>query len=172
MEKLKLCAEYQRHVINELGEIEIHFSISQWQYQRYLEALEKGKRYALEIADFKEKRTERQNRLLWELISKIDRFLNGSSGDVWELYLQLLEMANIKSVDISIEREAVPQLKAIYRAIKYLGQDMTDSTRDIYKCFVGSSKMNKKDFAALIDTVIEYAEECGIETTFYNMELK
>lgn len=172
MDKTKLVGTFERRVMNEQGDVEITFSLHDWNYKKYATELEHGKKYTLDMTDYKDKRSNEQNRLMWELIGQIDYYLNGPNGDTWELYLQLLESTNIKSVDISIEPEAAEELKKIYRASRYIGPDMMDTTRCIYRCYTGSSKFNKTEFSRLIDRVLEYANECGIDTAYYYDQFK
>ena len=64
MAKTKIVANYLRKAINEDGNLEVTFEVSNYHYKRYCQDLQK-KPYTLEIAEVKNKRSINQNNYLW-----------------------------------------------------------------------------------------------------------
>ena len=47
-----------------------------------------------------------------------------------------------------------------------------DDGQGVFKCYYGSSKMDTKEMTLLIDTILDMAEEAGVETVYYKELLK
>lgn len=168
MAKTKIIGNYLRKVTNEDGNLEITFEISNYNYKKYCQMLEK-KAYSLEINEVKSKRSINQNNYMWALIHEIAQHPNASSNDEWDMYCILLSMANAKSTYIACLEDAVETLKKEVRALQILGYEKRENGTRWARCkvFVGSSKMNKEEMGKLIDTTLDYAEQLGIDTVYY-----
>ena len=138
MAKTKIVANYLRKAINEDGNLEVTFEVSNYHYKRYCQDLQK-KPYTLEIAEVKNKRSINQNNYLWALIHEITQHPNASSDDDWDMYCILLSQAGAKFEYITCLAEALETL----------------------------SKMNKEEMGKLIDKTLWYAEQLGIDTVYY-----
>ena len=120
--------------------------------------------YQVSIKSLNEmKRSDKQNALMWSIVNKICKKLNGNTNDSYELYSQILEMANVSYTDIVINHEALETFKKMMH-IKVVSQKIVDGIQKDY-CWVfkGISEMNVKEANELIDVVINYAGEVGID---------
>ena len=122
------------------------------------------KTYNLELKEIKTKRSLQQNKLMWSLIRKIASH-DDMQQEPEEIYISALEEANLKCTYLLAPKEAEDELKRNFRAVKvvrpeqYKGRDMI-----VYKCFLGSSKLNTKEMSQLIEIIKYWAEDLGIET--------
>ncbi|MFR7555000.1 hypothetical protein, partial [Longicatena caecimuris] len=122
MAKTKIVANYLRKAINEDGNLEVTFEVSNYHYKRYCQDLQK-KPYTLEIAEVKNKRSINQNNFLWALIHEITQHPNASSDDDWDMYCILLSMTDAKYEYITCLAEALETLKQEVRALQVLGYE-------------------------------------------------
>ncbi len=161
---MKIIANYTRKLTNENGDDEITFSVKGWSFKRDIKELIKQD-YVLEIKVPKSKRSLDQNNLLWELIGKIAKVTNIDDMDI---YCQLIEMAGAKYDYLMVLPEAVDRLKKAYRAVKVL-KDIEHKGKlfKAVKAFYGSSTMNTQEMTELINITLDYAEQSGIDTSFY-----
>ena len=125
--------------------------------------------HALNISKAKDKRTEQQNKYLWALIGEIDKARNGDrSNDDFEIYVEALMRAGAKFTHLLVEPEAESLLRDKFRAVQFVRQiKKGNRVFNDYKCFYGSSKMDKKEMADLIDTVLDMASECGLDIVYW-----
>ena len=112
-----------------------------------------------EVRDYKQKRSLTQNAYFWVLVNEIANVTKLSKD---EIHLQMLkeygqnEVFSIRS-DIDVSR----YLK-YYEEIgkgKVNGKEFTH-----YRVFKGSSEMDSREMAILIDGVVQEAEQLGIPT--------
>lgn len=165
---MKLVGNYSRIGKNENDETEITFTIGA-NYKYLLAELDKQTLYALNISKAKDKRTEQQNKYLWALIGEIDKARNGDrSNDDFEIYVEALMRAGAKFTHLLVEPEAESLLRDKFRAVQFVRQiKKGNRVFNDYKCFYGSSKMDKKEMADLIDTVLDMASECGLDIVYW-----
>lgn len=152
----------------------VSFNIENFRHAEMLKELDPQKTYSIEIKEAKSKRSLEQNKYMWALISEIDKELNGErSNDEWSIYIQALERAGAKYEYIGCLPEAEEMLKENFRAVKYIKRiDLNGKDGVMYKCFIGSSKMDKEEMGILIDTILDMAIELGIETDYWLEVLK
>ena len=133
--------------------------------------LEKSKEddYYITIEKVSRKRSANQNALLWKMVGEIDKEINGrrTDEDDMEIYCQILEMASVKSYVIVCSIAAVDFVKKQFRAVRMLGRDGFAIDLEVYP---GTSDMNSKEMAAVIEQAMRYAEEVGINTDIYREE--
>ena len=112
-----------------------------------------------EVRDYKQKRSLTQNAYFWVLVNEIANVTKQSKD---EIHLQMLkeygqnEVFSIRS-DIDVSR----YLK-YYEEIgkgKVNGKEFTH-----YRVFKGSSEMDSREMAILLDGVVQEAEQLGIPT--------
>ena len=165
---MKLVGNYSRIGKNINDEIEITFTIRA-NYKYLLEELDKDTLYSINVSKAKDKRTEQQNKYLWALIGEIDKARNGDrSNDDFEIYIEALMRAGAKFTHLLVEPEAETLLRDKFRAIQFVRQIRKGNrVFNDYKCFYGSSKMDKKEMADLIDTVLDMASECGLDIVYW-----
>ena len=126
--------------------------------------IENEKEYVAEFKEIKFKRTIRQNRLMWGLIKEIASHEN-MQQDEMEIYISALEQANVKSTYLLAPEEAEDILRKNFRAVKVVRpEEFKGRKMYVYKCFLGSSKLNTKEMTILLDIIKYWAEELGIQT--------
>ena len=124
--------------------------------------LDLSKLYVIEIKEAKSTRSLQQNKMLWELIHKIAKQQN---QDDMEVYCTLLERADALSDYIITATEMEEALRKTFRGVKFIRkQVVNDKECNIYKVYIGSSKMNTKEMTELLDITIQLCSELGIPT--------
>ena len=127
-----------------------------------LMALDMNKIYSIEIKEPKSKRSIQQNKLLWELIHLIAK---KQGQDDMEVYCELLERADAKSDYILARPETEDALRRTFRGVKFIRQYQVNETMfNIYKVFIGSSKMSVKEMTELLDITFKLCGELQIPT--------
>ena len=168
---MKIVGKPIKRVVNEDGNVEITLLIENFRNQQLVKELEKEKEYLIEFNILKSKRSIEQNKMLWKLIHDISQCINGERAndeDDWNIYLQALEKAGAKYEYIAVLPKAEKILKQQFRAVKLMNSfEHNGRTFNSYKVYYGSSKMNTKEMTLLIDTVLDMAAECGIDTSIY-----
>lgn len=164
---MKCLGKYKRKSINEDGDVEITFAISNYYSQQECEILEKDKLYSLDIEEKKEKKTVQQNRYFWKLCSLIAEKMN-SDTDVMDIYCRALEKASIKFDYIMALPEAEETLKKHYRVVKIIEErEYNGTTMYVYQLFSGSSKFNKEQEGKIIDYVLDLASRLDINIDYW-----
>ena len=122
------------------------------------------KTYVLELKEIRSKRTLKQNKMMWALIRKIASH-EDMQQEPEEIYVSALEEANLRSTYLLAPEEAEDELRKNFRAVKVVRPEQFKGREMIvYKCFLGSSKLNTKEMKQLIEIIKYWAEDLGIET--------
>ena len=134
-------------------------------YEGFIPELDLGKMYDIEIKEHKSKRSINQNALLWKLIGLIAK--NQDKTD-WDIYLDLMQNCNIQPEYILALPETIKSLKNAYRVVIPLDEtrEVNGKILTIFKCQIGSSKLNTKEFKELLDYTIKVCSELNIEMIF------
>ena len=126
--------------------------------------IESNKEYVLELKEVRSKRSLQQNKFMWALIHQIADHKEMNMKEI-EIYTSALEEANAKYIYLMGIKEAEDELRKNFRAVKVVRPTIENGKEYIiYKCFVGSSKLSTKEMNKLLDIIISWAEELGIET--------
>lgn len=126
--------------------------------------IEPNKEYVLELKEVRSKRSLQQNKFMWALIHRIADHKDMNMKGI-EIYTSALEEANAKYIYLMGIKEAEDELRKNFRAVKVVRPTIENGKEYIiYKCFVGSSKLDTKEMNKLLDIIISWAEELGIET--------
>lgn len=124
--------------------------------------LDMDKLYLCEVKEPKSKRTIEQNKMLWQLIHSIAKATHQDDMDV---YCGCLERADALSDYIITAYDMEDDLRKCFRGVKFMRkQEVNGKECNIYKVYIGSSKMNTKEMTELIDITMQIASECGIDT--------
>lgn len=171
---MKIVGNFKDLLQDSTGNGIVSFSISNFSHKNQLATLEHDKTYSIEIKEVKSKRSIEQNRYMWALLHEIDVAMNGErSNDEWSVYIQCLERAGAKYDYIGCLPEAEQALKENFRAVKKIKEiDLNGKKGVMFKCFIGSSKMNVQEMNMLIETALDMAHEVGINTVFYDEVLR
>lgn len=170
---MKIIANYIRRVVNEQGEMEITFSLRDYHFKRQAQSLENIP-YSIEIKEVKGKRTLQQNAYIWALIHEIDLAINGHKSDEMSIYCNLIEMSNIQVVPLETIEAAKPELEKTFRVVKEIERRKSIKGADtvVYKCYFGTSHFNKEEMSRFIENLLDYAQEVGVETAYYDKVLR
>lgn len=125
--------------------------------------LEIGKDYSIDIKPYKSSRSLEQNALLWLLIGKIAKTQNKTE---WEIYLDIMENCKVSPEYILALPQTEKSLKDAYRVVIPLDEtrDVNGKTLTVYKCQIGSSKLNKEQFKEVLEYTFFICSEFGINT--------
>ncbi len=124
--------------------------------------LEQDNTKFFEIKEKKTSRSLQQNKMLWKLIHLIAK---KQGQDDMEVYCTLLERADALSDYIITATEMEDALRKTFRGVKFIRkQIVNDKECNIYKVYLGSSKMNTKEMTELLDITIQLCSELRIPT--------
>ena len=127
-------------------------------YEKVMNYLSKDKKIRLELK--LERRSLDANAALWKMLSLMADALHTTKD---ELYIEMLARYG-KFTHIVVKPEAVEKVKREWKTIRELGEVEINGKKGIQmQCYYGSSKYNSKEFAVLLDGVIQDAKEIGIE---------
>ena len=127
-----------------------------------LKKLDKNKLYSMEVKEPKSQRSLRQNRLLWELVNKIAKETHQDDMDV---YCGALERANALSDYVITAYDMEDALRRQFRGVKFIRkQEVNGKECNVYKVYLGSSKMSVKEMNELLEIVFQICGEFGIPT--------
>lgn len=124
--------------------------------------LDEDKWWICEVKEPKSKRSIEQNRLLWKLIHTIAKETHQDDMDV---YCACLERADAKSDYIITAYDMEDDLRKCFRGVRFMRkQEVNGKECNIYKVYIGSSKMNTKEMTELIEITMQIASEYDIDT--------
>ena len=124
--------------------------------------LDMDKNYICEIKTPKSDRSLRQNKLLWKLIHAIAK---KTYQDDLDVYCAALERADALSDYIITATEMEDALRKTFRGVKFIRkQIVNDKECNIYKVYLGSSKMTTKEMNELLEIVKQICFEYEIPT--------
>lgn len=122
--------------------------------------LDMNKNYQVEIKEPKSKRSLEQNKLLWKLINLIAK---ETKQDDMTIYCAMLEKANALSDYVITATEMEDALRKTFRGVKFVRkQDVNGKECNIYKVYLGSSKMSVNEMSELLEITIQTANKYGI----------
>ena len=107
---------------------------------------------------FKDLRSGEANRLLWDCLGKIAKFEN---KDKWQVYLESLKKYG-QYTYFNMNAEAFESFKENWRECEVIGEFELDGVTYVeVLCYFGSSHYTSKEFAILLDGVIQDLQDCG-----------
>ena len=130
--------------------------------------LDMDKLYTIEIREPKSKRSIQQNKMLWQLIHAIAK---KTHQDDMEVYCACLERADALSDYIITAYDMEDELRKCFRGVRFVRkQEVNGKECNIYKVYIGSSKMNTKEMTELLDITLQICGELNIPTWGYEYE--
>jgi PAS domain-containing protein len=128
--------------------------------KRILDLIEDRDYYTVEIKEYRNDRSLRQNRLMWALLEIMARAQGQSS---WDCYLDVLERFGARYEYLMVLPQAVPLVKQQFRAVREVEyREYNGVTMTILKCFYGSSTFDTKEFSTLVDGILDLLAEMDI----------
>ena len=159
---MKITANNIRLIYTERGKAEIILSTDQSRIDisPLKEVVAKGKALAVEVKQYRQKRSLDANAYLWVLLQKIAEAVNSSKDEV---YLQMLERYGVFT-HIVVKPHMVDKVKQEWRTVRELGEVTVNGKKGIQlQCFFGSSTYDTKEFSTLLDGVISECKNIGVE---------
>ena len=130
--------------------------------------LDMDKVYLCELREPRSQRSLAQNRLLWKLIHEIAKETFQSDNDI---YCALLERADALSDYIITAYDMEDHLRKSFRGVKFMRkQEVNGKECNIYKVYIGSSKMNTKEMTELLDITLQLCGELQIDVRWIDYE--
>ena len=130
--------------------------------------LDMEKLFIVEVKEPKSKRSIEQNKMLWQLIHSIAK---KQHQDDMEVYCALLERADAKSDYIITAYDMDDELRKCFRGVRFVRkQEVNGKECNIYKVYIGSSKMDTKEMTELLDITLQVCAELGIPTMEFDYE--
>ena len=124
--------------------------------------LDNDKYYICDIKEPKSKRSLEQNRFLWKLIHSL---AHATNHEDMEIYCSALERADAKSEYLITAYDLEEDLRKSFRSVKFVRkQDVNGKECNVYKVYLGSSKMDTKEMTELLEIVIQMCTENGVPT--------
>lgn len=168
---MKIIAKKEAIYKNKEGSSLLVLEVENVRHQLEIEGI-KDDLLSVEIKKARNKRSNEQNRLMWALLSEIDRKINGErSNDSWQIYLNALLRAGTKCEYIVAKIEAEEALKHTFRALEWV-RDSEQEGYAVYRVYLGSSTFNTKEMTVLIETILDMAAICGIDTVYWKEVLR
>lgn len=117
-----------------------------------------NKELVITAETFKDLRSGEANRLLWDCLGKIAKFEN---KDKWQVYLESLKKYG-QYTYFNMKAEAFDAFKEGWRECEIIGSFELDGVQ-YYEvlCYFGSSHYSTKEFAQLLDGVIQDLVDTG-----------
>lgn len=158
------------YYLNKIGKqegMEVTFRFPN-RFQRSLtKNIKTEKLYRVEIEEIKDKRSLRQNRYMWALLKEIAQEVNGDYNSE-SIYCMCIEIANIKSFDFVCCEDAIKSLQSKFRVVKPFNRFEKDGIKYVEcRVYRGSSDMDTKEMALLIDTILDLATKVGLDTGYW-----
>lgn len=116
-----------------------------------------------ELKEKKEKRTLTANAYYWSLVNRVAITVNVSPEEVHKDIIFNYSTSELIIVKSEID---VSRIFKYYQKVRETKINDVDFT--IYKLYVGSSKMSKKEFSRLLDGIIQECEQLRIPTLTKN----
>lgn len=130
--------------------------------------LDMDKLFICEVKEPKSKRSIQQNKMLWQLIHAIAK---KQHQDDMEVYCALLERADALSDYIITAYDMEDDLRKCFRGVRFVRkQEVNGKECNIYKVYIGSSKMDTKEMTELLEITLQVCAELGIPTMEFDYE--
>ena len=130
--------------------------------------LDMDKLYVVEIKEVKSKRSLEQNKMLWQLIHAIAK---ETHQDDMEVYCACLERADALSDYVITATLTEEELRKHFRGVRFVRTtEVKGNEFNVYKVYLGSSKMNTKEMTELLDITLQICGELGIPTWGWEYE--
>lgn len=145
---------------------------SRYLANRIVNEMQQHEKLQLDVKKYSNNRSLQQNDMLWAVIAKVSDHTNGerTQESLDKIYGEILTHANIKRDLVAVLPEALPTLKATFRAVLPTGQtidsanEKTGKKATLITCWVyyGSSKLTTKEMGELLDHTLKYAIDSGV----------
>ena len=130
--------------------------------------MDMDKLFVVDVKEPKSKRSLEQNKLLWGLVHAIAK---EQGQDDMEVYCACLERADALSDYIITAFDVEDELRKCFRGVRFIRkQEVNGKECNIYKVYIGSSKMNTQEMTELVESTVQICAELGRPTMNYMEE--
>lgn len=146
------------------GDLKIVFTASR-AYAKQFESLPKGKDLAIQIKEYRKRRSIDANNYFWLLCDEVAKKLNCTKE---EIYRQKIKDYGVFEI-LPIKVEALESFKDKWQknGLGWFCEDMEGCKLEGYKrimVYFGSSSYNSKEMCRLINSIVDDCNELGIPT--------
>jgi hypothetical protein len=120
---------------------------------------EQNENTIFELKEKKQSRTLTQNAYYWALVNQIAIAIGITAEDVHKDLIFNYSVSELVVVRSEIDVSSLFKYYQFVRDAKINGQDFK-----IYKLYIGSSKMSKKEFSHLLDGIVQECMQLNIPT--------
>ena len=100
-----------------------------------------------------------------EIKSRFKTYTVNFVENLAEIYSLALEEADAKYIYLLGVPDVEDELRKNFRAVRVVRNTVENGKEFIvYKCFIGTSKMDTKEMTRVLEIIIAWAKELGIET--------
>ena len=134
-------------------------------YAKQFDSLPVGKELAVQVKEYRKKRSLDANALLWVLCDQIAQKIDSSKEEVYKRFIKDYGVFEI----LPVKAEVVESFKAKWgkNGLGWFCEDMDGCKLEGYKrlmVFFGSSSYDTKEMSRVLNHVVEEAQELGITT--------
>ena len=145
---------------NRKAEIVLSTTLDRLDISKEQDIISKGKLLAVEIKQYRQKRSLDANGMLWAILQQIAEAIRSTKDEV---YLQMLERYG-QFTHIIVKPNIVEKVKHEWRTVRELGEVTVNGQTGIQlQCYFGSHSYDTKEFSVLLNGVIDEARALGIE---------
>ena len=132
---------------------------------RYMETLEDGKTYDLEIKLHRKKRSNDANSYCWVLCYELAKVIGMTKEQVYRHHIKEVGVCEF----LAIPDRGVEKFKKSWEShgigwfIELVDECKLDGCKKIC-CYYGSSTYDTKEMSRLIDNIVQDCKACGVET--------
>jgi hypothetical protein len=157
---MNIYGKFKKHVTRVDGTVDVIFTVPNSQMKQ-VEKLKTDKHLKISLKNAS-KRSSRQNRFLWGLLRELEA---ESEETAYMWYIKALKATKAQVEYLGVLKEGVSRLKQTFRAVEELGEFKTEDGTTLQRVgvYIGSSKFNKDEMAKLLETVIAWCYEYGID---------
>ena len=151
---------------NEDGKVEIVLStdVSRLDISELKEIISKGKELAVQIKQYRRKRSLDANAYCWVLCQKIAEIIRSTKEEVYRKAIREVGQFEI----LAIQEDAAETFIKIWnsRGLGWYAEEMDSKIPNCKKiiAYYGSSVYDTKQMSVLIDYIVQECKELGIET--------
>jgi hypothetical protein len=164
---MKIIAKFNDMYYTEDNEVIVSFKTNNFQSKARFKEMDKNVAYSIDFKPVPNKRTELQNKMMWELCKELAMKINGDN-DINAIYCNAIERFSPLFIPVLTSLDNKDKLLSGFRAVKLLSvNDINGQQVGNFQCFVGSSNFNKKEMAMLLDGLLFMAQEAGLDWKYW-----
>lgn len=120
--------------------------------------------YEIKIKEKDKSRSYEQIKKCWACIDEISKHEYGDTSQSENIYFQILDMAGVKTEKIILPVSAIEPFRKKVRTLRVISQEVINHVpmAIVNVCMKGLSEMSKQEASQIIETIIKYANEIGI----------